>query len=273
MRKLLYVVLFLIPLILRAENPTVPPEKDLKARAQETLLAFNKAAQENDFTSFYNDRLATRFKQQFSLARFTGIFQKFHDKGDLSYVTKTEVVFDEPPAFDKDGLLVLKGHYPTRPNKVTFKFEYADESGAWKLMALNVQVIPIVENTGPVPSEKDAKALALDSMLAFNKALQTGSFDLFYAQISKLWQKETTPAKLRVIFQPLIDTKADLSAIAKIEPVFAQKPAIEDGYLVIKGSYPMLLSKVSFTVKYVYEENAWKLMYIFCNPREAPDKK
>ena len=272
MRKFFYVTLLLIPLILRADNPTLPPEKELKARVLETLLAFNKAAQENSFAGFYNDRLAAPFRQQLSLERFTGIFQVFHDKGDLSYVTKTDVVFDEPPAFNRDGLLVLKGHFPTRPNKVTFQFKYLNESGAWKLMGVNVQLIPVVENTGPVPSEKESKALALDSLLAFNKALQAKSFDLFYTQIAKLWQKQSTPAKLQTLFQAFIDRKVDLSDIAKVEPVFAQKPAIEDGFLVLKGSYPTPLRKVSFELKYVYEENAWKLVYLFCNPNEAPDK-
>ncbi|MEY2497644.1 MAG: hypothetical protein QOD12_1200 [Verrucomicrobiota bacterium] len=170
MRKLFYVTLLLIPFILRADNPTLPSEKELKARVLETLLAFNKAAQENSFASFYNDRLAAPFRQQLSLERFTGIFQVFHDKGDLSYVTKTEVVFDQPPAFNRDGLLVLKGHFPTRPDKVTFQFKYLNESGAWKLMGVNVQLIPVAENTGPMPSEKESKALALDSLLAFKGA-------------------------------------------------------------------------------------------------------
>ena len=52
MRKLFNVTLLLIPLILRAGSPSLPPEKELKAHVLETLLAFNKAAQENSFAGF-----------------------------------------------------------------------------------------------------------------------------------------------------------------------------------------------------------------------------
>jgi hypothetical protein len=269
MRILLYVSLLLTPLILRADSLTLPPEKEMKARVLETLLAFNKAGQDKSFAAFYNEQLASIFRQQMSLDRFTGIFGSFHDKGDIAHIAKTEVVFDAPPAINGQGVLVLKGHYPTQPDKVAFQLKYLNESGAWKLMGIEVRVVPLVENTGPVPSEKESKALALESLLAFNKALQEKSFDSFYTQIAKVWQNQTTPAKLQGIFQAFIDQKADISPIAKVEPVFDQKPAIEDGILVLKGSYPTQPRKVSFELGYSYEEKAWKLVNLYMNPNRS----
>lgn len=274
MRKLLILPLLLLPLVLHGATPKVPPDKELKALVFDSLFAFNQAVQKKDFTQFHKERLASEFRKQFPLEKFAAAFQVFIDKGyDISNIAKSEPVFDAPPAIDSDGLLVVKGQYPTRPNKVTFKLTYIQESSAWKLMGINVQAIPFVENTGKVPSDKELKALALDSLLSFNDALQTKSFEKFYNKIAKLWQKEVTPEKLLQIFQSFIDKEIDISSIAKLAPTFAKAPAVnDDGLLVIQGSYPTQPSRVSFELKYVYEDESWKLAGINVQVKPTADK-
>ena len=274
MRKLLLISLLLIPLALRADAQKLPPEKELKTLVRDSLLAFNEAVQEKSFAGFYKHELSAMFRDQTTPEKFTTAFQSFFDKGyDISAIAKSEPVFDDPPAVDSDGVLALKGSYPTRPNKVSFKLKYVQEKSAWKLLGINVKVVPLEENAGPVPSEEEAKRLALDSLLAFNKALQAKSFDSFYAQIAKIWQGQTTAAKLAAIFQPLILTGSDLSPIAKMELVFDPRPALnENNLLVLKGSYPAQPGKVSFELKYVYEEQSWELFGINVNLKKSADK-
>jgi hypothetical protein len=277
MRKLLILSLLLLPLTLRGETSKVPPEQELKALALHSLLAFNNAVQEKSFAAFYQEQTVPTFRKQFPLEKFSAAFQTFIDKGyDISNIAKSDPVFDVPPAIDSDGVLVLKGQYPTRPNKVTFKLTYLREGSAWKLLGINVGSIPFVENTGAVPADKELKALALDSLLAFNQAIETKSFKNFYDQISKLWQKEVTSEKLLQIFQPFIDKKINIAPIAQLEPAFAGTPAVnEDGLLVIKGSYATEPSKVFFELKYVYEDAAWKVVGInvHVKPADAAGKK
>ena len=274
MRKLLILSLLFTPLALYGETPQLPKDKELKALAFDSLFAFNKAVQEKSFAQFHEERLSPQFRKQFPLDKFTAAFQVFIDKGyDISNIAKSDPVFDIPPAIDSDGLLVLKGHYPTRPNKVTFKLTYVYESSAWKLLGINVQAIPFVENTGKVPTNKELKALALDSLLLFNVAVQTKSFDNFYDHTAKLWQKQTSPEKLLEIFQSFIDKKINIALIVKQEPAFEGTPAVnEDGLLVIKGSYPTQPSKVSFQLKYVYEDESWKLVGINVQVKPTVDK-
>lgn len=274
MRKLLILPLLLLPLVLQGATPKVPADKELKALVFDSLFAFNQAVQKKDFTQFHEERLASPFRKQFPLAKFTAAFQVFLEKDyDISDIAKSEPIFDAPPAIGSDGLLVVKGQYPTRPNKVTFNLTYVQESSAWKLMGINVQVIPFVENTGKVPSDKELKALALDSLLSFNDALQTNSFKKFYNEIAKLWQKEVTAEKLLQIFQPFIDKEIDISAIAKLTPAFAKPPAVnDDGLLVLQGSYPTRPSTVSFELKYVYEDESWKLAGINVQVKPTGDK-
>ena len=274
MRKLFLISLLLVSLGLRADAQKVPPEKELKVLVRDSLLAFNDAVQEKNFAAFHKQELATLFRDQMPLEKFTTAFQSFFDKGyDIADIKKSEPVFDEPAAIDSDGVLSVKGSYPTRPNKVTFKLKYIQDKSAWKLLGINVQVVPFVENAGPVPSEAEAKRLALDSLMAFNKALTTKNFDSFYAQIAKLWQAQTTSAKLKEIFQPFLAQNADISGIAELEPVFDSKPAInEDSFLALKGSYPTQPSKLFFDLVYVYEDQEWKLVGINVNLKKGTDK-
>ena len=274
MRKLLILSLLFIPIVLHGETPKLPKDKELKALAFDSLFAFNKAVQEKSFAQFHEERLSPLFRKQFPLEKFTATFQAFIDKGyDISNIAKSEPVFDIPPAIDSDGLLVLKGHYPTRPNKVTFKLTYIYEESAWKLLGINVQAMPFVENAGKVPTDKELKTLALDSLLLFNVAIQTKSFDNFYGHIAKLWQKETTPEKLLEIFQSFIDKKINIALIVKEEPAFDGTPAVnEDGLLAMKGSYPTQPSKVFFQLKYVYEDESWKLVGINVQVKPIADK-
>jgi hypothetical protein len=272
MRKLLILSLLFIPLVLHGETPKLPKDKELKALVFDSLFAFNKAVQEKNFAQFHEERLSSEFRKQFPLEKFTATFQAFIDKGyDISNIAKSEPVFDIPPAIDSDGLLVLKGHYPTRPNKVTFKLTYIYESSAWKVLGINVQVVPFVENTGKVPTDKELKKLALDSLLLFNVAIQTKDFEDFYGHSAKLWQKEVTPEKLLEIFQSFIDQEINIALIVKHEPAFEGTPAInEDGFLVIKGSYPTQ-PKVFFELKYVNEDESWKLVGINVQVKPAAD--
>jgi hypothetical protein len=271
MRKLLILSLLFIPLVLHGETPKLPKDKELKALVFDSLFAFNKAVQEKNFAQFHEERLSSEFRKQFPLEKFTTTFQAFIDQGyDISNIAKSEPVFDIPPAIDSDGLLVLKGHYPTRPNKVTFKLTYIYESSAWKLVGINVQATP--EDASKVPTNKELKTLALDSLLLFNVAVQTKSFEDFYSHTAKLWQKQTSPEKLREIFQSFIDEKVNIALIVKEEPAFDGTPAVNgDGLLVIKGSYPTQ-PKVSFELKYVDEGESWKLFGINVQVKPTADK-
>src|SRR5688500_8042507 len=271
MRKLFLIPLLLISLVLHADAQKAPPDKELKIMVRDTLIAFNDAVQDKNFAGFYKHELAAVFREQMTLEKFSTVFKEFLEKGyDISNIAKSEPVFDEAAKIDSNGVLAVTGSYPTKPNKVIFKLKYLQEKSAWKLVGINVQVLPFVETTGPVPTEKEAKRLALDSLLAFNKALQAKDFDSFYQKIAKLWQAQTTSAKLKETFRPFLDQDAHISGVADVEPTLQSKPAIDrDGFLVLKGSYPTQPSKGFFELKYVYEDELWELVGINVNLKRS----
>lgn len=266
MRRILFCLLLLLPFVALATPPKLPPEKDLKALTLDSLLAFNRAVKTKSFVAFHQ-QISALWREQITPEQLSDAFKPFMDQGlDISEISGVEPVFGEPPAINGDGVLVLKGSYPARPMKISFELKYVYEHPAWKLIGVNVQKRPSVENTGKMPSDDELKALVLDSLLAFNKAIQEKSFAGFHEQIAALWRDKITPEKLAELFKPFLDAKADISKISKAQPVFDEPPEINsDGLLVLKGYYLIQPGKVSFQLKYIYEGTAWKLVGINVN--------
>ena len=51
--------------------------------------------------------------------------------------------FDGPGILDDDGILLITGHYPTRPSQVSFEHGYIYEGLSWKLVQFMVDVKPV----------------------------------------------------------------------------------------------------------------------------------
>jgi hypothetical protein len=122
----------------------------------------------------------------------------------------------------------------------------------------------LFENTDGIPSEPESKKLVLDTLLLFNEAVQSKSFKAFYAELGPAWKKETTPRQLMEIFRVFIDKRIDFAEIADVDPTFDAAPVInDDGWLVVKGHYPLEGRDVLFECKYEQaEEEGWKLVAI-----------
>jgi hypothetical protein len=256
-----------------AEKAKVPSEKELKALTLDSLLAFNKAVAAKDFTSFHG-QISKLWQGQITPSQLAETFKTFIDQEiDIAFLSSADPVFDKPPAIDGDGVLILDGHYPTSPNKVTFRLKYLYEKTAWKLIGINLNVVPAGTKDVALPSEKEIRALVLDSLGNFNQAVQKKSFADFYGQISALWQKQTTPAKLQKLFQSFIDQEIDLAPMLKGAPAFEEPPAInEDGILKVKGSFPPN-ERLRFDLAYIFEPPAWKLVKVNVKVRAAGEEE
>jgi hypothetical protein len=114
-----------------------------------------------------------------------------------------------------------------------------------------------------IPDEDELKPMVEESLLSFNKSVQKNDFSGFYHDIAKLWQKQTTPEKLRELFKDFIEKEIDLAPIKKLEPVFSSPASIDsDGVLLVKGYYPTTPARTLFQLKYLKEEDEWKLVGI-----------
>ena len=266
MRNILIACLLLLAATARAQTSAVPSKQQLETLTRDSLMAFNKAVQSEDFTGFHK-QISQLWREQITPAKLKSIFGTFIEQEiDLSPIVGMEPVFDTPAAIDEDEVLVVQGHYPTRPSAVQFRLKYVNEKSAWKLVGIKVDVKPTSEPGGKIPNAREARALALESLLAFNRAVQAKNFTTFHKQIATVWQKQITPAQLRNAFSDFVDQKVDIGSIADLQPVFEPDPGFdEDEFLLLKGYYPTKPNKVRFKLRYIQEEGAWQLINIAVN--------
>lgn len=254
-------------IIAEGGKSVIPTEDQLKQLVNKTMLDFALAIKARDFTGFYYS-ISEFWQEQTTKEELYDIFRSFIDQDiDLTVLQEYEPMFTQKPYLDKEGWLIVQGHYPTRPSVVYFTLKYLDEKSAWKLVGINVNVKPEEEEkTGEIPPEAKLKQLVKKTMLDFALAIKARDFTGFYHNISKVWQEQTTKEELFEIFKSFSDQNIDLTILQDLEPIFTAEAFLdEDGLLVLQGRYPTEPSVVYFEMDYIYEDSDWKLFGINVN--------
>ena len=115
-----------------------------------------------------------------------------------------------------------------------------------------------------LPSDDELQDMVKRTLLDFNDALQKEDFKDFHAKISKVWQRQTTPEKMKSNFQSFIDGDADLSPISSMKANFTSPAEITKSTgvktLETRGDYPTSPNASTFELKYIAEGKDWKLI-------------
>lgn len=140
MKKSLLITLSLVTTI-AARAADIPEKAETKSMTESSILSFGKAVKKKDFSGFYED-IATIWQKQTSPEKLEELFKDFLNKGiDLPAALEgKEPVFNQPAAIDSDGVLMIKGYYPTTPNRVVFQLKYLEEEDEWKLVGIDVNL-------------------------------------------------------------------------------------------------------------------------------------
>jgi hypothetical protein len=120
----------------------VPAQAELARMANTALLDFNDAVQAKDFTKFLG-KTSSRWQKQTTAPELQKIFQEFIDKNvNIAGIKDVQPQFEPMANINDEGLLLLKGHYPTQPAQVQFALKYVRELEGWKLIGVEVKVGP-----------------------------------------------------------------------------------------------------------------------------------
>jgi hypothetical protein len=118
----------------------LPADDELRVMADTAMLRLGRAINARDFTEFYT-RLAKIFKSQTTPEALFNAFKSFAEQNiDLTSLEGNVPVFNLPPAVNDDGILMLKGYYPSQPPIVYFEIKYIYEHPDWKLFGINVSI-------------------------------------------------------------------------------------------------------------------------------------
>lgn len=133
---------------------------------------------------------------------------------------------------------------------------------------------PIINNLdradasrGEIPAGDELQEMSQKTLVEFNDSIEQEDFTDFYGSISKLWQRQSSPAKLKQTFQEFIDKKVNIGAVRTMEANFTSKPRVDDskGFkeLIVEGRYDTSPMPTKFQLKYTPEGKNWKLTGIF----------
>ncbi len=115
-----------------------PAESDQVKLVAETMHVFALCVNDKSMAKFhaYSSSL---MQKQFTPQKLDEAFAPFYKIGtDLTVLDNLSPIFDENPSVNTDGVLLINGHYPTKPSQVFFKQEYIHEGLGWKVLGLNV---------------------------------------------------------------------------------------------------------------------------------------
>lgn len=227
-----------------------PGNAALKQLANETMLDFALAVKAKDFTVFYT-KISKFWREQITKEQLAHNFRSFIDQNiDLTILAGHEPVFKPTPHLDSDGWLVLQGGYEVYPFVVDFTLKYLFEDKAWKLVGMDVETSPMAGSRpkpGAMPSTGQLKKMVGETMLDFARAVNARDFSGFYAKVSESWQKQVTVEQLAATFKAFSDNNVDLTVLKGHDPVFTEKPLINDkGLLILKGEYEVYPIGVPF---------------------------
>lgn len=121
-----------------ADKKEIPAEDELVALTNRSMMLLAQAISRDDFSEFYSS-IATVWQQQITKDKLREQLVNFIEKKiPLTIIEGVSPVFSEKPNFDKDGVLIVNGQYPTKPYRVEFRLEFVNEESQWKLLGFNV---------------------------------------------------------------------------------------------------------------------------------------
>jgi hypothetical protein len=118
----------------------LPTDEQLHTMVQTALLDLGVAINQKDFAAFYA-KTAKLWQAQTTKEALFEAFRVFSDQDiDLTILQNYTSIFNERPHVSDEGILLLRGYYPTQPSVAYFKLTYVYEHPAWKLAGINVEV-------------------------------------------------------------------------------------------------------------------------------------
>jgi hypothetical protein len=124
-------------------EPALPNPDAYEDLVLRTTLSFADAVTSGDLSRFY-EQTAEEFRRGFSIDQFFQAFRGFVEQEvNLSAVAGFRPLFTESPRIGPDGTLELKGHFPTRPSRVVFDYQFVARPEAWRLTGIDLRVVPV----------------------------------------------------------------------------------------------------------------------------------
>ena len=116
----------------------LPTENEQIELVSRTMNVFAVSVNEKSMQKFY-DHISSLWKKQLSVKKLDEAYGKLFGAGvDLTVLSQGSPRFSSEAVIDENGVLVLIGHYPTRPTRVSFKQRYIYDGLGWRLLGFSI---------------------------------------------------------------------------------------------------------------------------------------
>lgn len=118
----------------------MPSEQKLVQLVSKSMHVFAESVNAKSMTIF-RTHVSNLWQKQFTVEQFDQAFGNFYDTGiNLTVLEKYSPQFSAKPKVNEDGVLIITGHYPTKPSQVKFTQKYIYEGLSWKLLGFSIDV-------------------------------------------------------------------------------------------------------------------------------------
>lgn len=116
----------------------IPTEQEQVQLVSTSMHVFAEAVNEKSMKKFHS-HISHLWQKQFTVDRLDGAYGKLYSiDADLTVLDNYSPQFSSKATIDEDGVLLLAGRYPTKPNSVIFEQKYIYEGLGWKLLGFNI---------------------------------------------------------------------------------------------------------------------------------------
>jgi hypothetical protein len=228
-----------------AESRPVPTQAEVATRARAALVLFSDSVQAGDSGRFVAT-FTPEFRAVFTPDRWKSLASQFYDKKlALPEARTAPLRFLRPAAFGTAGSLEAKGF---------FEVSWRVSGATWTMDGFGAKAFP--KPGLPTNSQLDE---LLDLVVAFNAALESGSFGTIHAMLAKDVQQSMTPEQMQKNFEKFTRDKQYARSLTKNQVLFAEIPdVIGEAYLILKTHVPLASGNLKVTLMCVKQGRDWK---------------
>ena len=122
-----------------SSSPSVPAKADSIALVRQSIHDFVASVEKKNMEHF-RGTVSQLWQKQITTEKLNEAFKSIIDSGaNWSVLDSVEPVFSSDAKVDENGVLLLIGYYPTKPNQVHFEQKFVYEGVSWKLIGFKIQ--------------------------------------------------------------------------------------------------------------------------------------
>lgn len=240
----------LIALLLSAcqQKPVATPEKML---ADEVRSFFQEWA--NEGTSKVYFRTHSSFQKETDLRHLEFLYKAYKIKN-------LQEIDIQESSFKKNVGSVHLLLYDQQHIALPIKLHLGQEQEQWRIIAMDFDTKNYLLNSGMKPPDNDEMiTIASHYLRLFQTAAKNFNINMFYKEISTLWQNNAKPDELLHYFQPLFENnKFKQQNLKEIETFVHPSSGLRDtGLLFMKGRF-IANMPIDFEMEFFYEDFQWK---------------